>query len=118
AHTPSTVAPGPAVADVPTEPEAGRPYRAPLVICGDRQVFHPAFPRTSTPVHRAELEPVRLSAEEAANVIRACWVQGKTLPEAARLSTRSTSYVHKLYQRLNDERQARDLVTVAIGAEG
>ncbi|MFE2552229.1 hypothetical protein ACFXGI_27255 [Streptomyces sp. NPDC059355] len=114
----STVAPGPAGADAPTEPEAGLPYLAPLVICGDRQVFHPAIPHTSTPAHQAELEPERLSAGEAANVIRACWVQGKSLPEAARLSTRSTSYVHKLYQRLNEERQARDLVTVAIGSDG
>lgn len=104
-HTPSTPAPTPPPAHVPAEPVTGTPHRLSLVICGDRQVFDPAFPFTSTPVHRRELEPARLSAEEAANVIRACWVQGKTLPEAARLSTRSTSYVHKLYQRLNDDRQ-------------
>ncbi|MFF1338138.1 hypothetical protein ACFVYT_09525 [Streptomyces sp. NPDC058290] len=113
-HTPSTAAPDPDVANVQTAPVSGQQYPAPLVICGDRQVFHPAFPRTTAPVHQAELEPARLSAEEAANVIRACWVQGKSLPEAARLSTRSTSYVHKLYQRLNEERQAQDAVTVLV----
>ncbi|MEU4953930.1 hypothetical protein [Streptomyces lavendulae] len=117
-HSPSTPAPVTTVVDVQGEPVAEAPFRAPLVICGDRQVFHPAFPLTGSPVNQGGPEPERLSAEEAANVIRACWVQGKNLPEAARLSTRSTSYVHKLYQRLNDERQARDLVTVAIGAEG
>ncbi|MFE2877471.1 hypothetical protein ACFXG6_20710 [Streptomyces roseus] len=117
-HSPSTPVPVATVVDVQAEPVAEAPFRAPLVICGDRQVFHPAFPLTASPVHPGEPEPERLSAEEAANVIRACWMQGKNLPEAARLSTRSTSYVHKLYQRLNDERQAHDLVTVAIGAEG
>ncbi|MEU9159054.1 hypothetical protein AB0D29_02030 [Streptomyces sp. NPDC048424] len=114
AHTPSTPPQEPAVVALPAEPVPGPAGSIPLVICGDRQVFHPLFPHPSTRVHRKELEPVRLSAEEAANVIRACWVQGKSLPEAARLSTRSTSYVHKLYQRLNEDRQARDVLTVAV----
>ncbi|MFD0380141.1 hypothetical protein [Streptomyces sp. NPDC127112] len=104
--SPSTPASTPAVADTPTEPATGPQQQTPLVICGDRQVFHPHIPRASTPVHRAQLEPVRLSAAEAANVIRACWVQGKSLPEAARLSTRSTSYVHKIYQRLAETHEA------------
>ncbi|MFJ8161179.1 hypothetical protein ACIRBY_09615 [Streptomyces sp. NPDC096136] len=104
--SPSTPAFTPAVMEAPAEPALGPQQRKPLVICGDRQVFHPHVPRLSTPVPRAELEPVRLSAEEAANVIRACWTQGKSLPEAARLSTRSTSYVHKIYQRLAETREA------------
>ncbi|MFF5778460.1 hypothetical protein ACFY7Y_16130 [Streptomyces virginiae] len=112
----STPAPGTSPVDVPTEPAPGARNRMSLVICGDRQVFHPAFPLSSPRVPRGELEPARLSAEEAANVIRACWVQGKNLPEAARLSTRSTSYVHKLYQRLNDDRQASDALIVGAGA--
>ncbi|MFE1872874.1 hypothetical protein ACFW9N_18505 [Streptomyces sp. NPDC059496] len=116
APTSSTPNPGTAPVNAATEPVPGAWSRASLVICGDRQVFHPAFPLASTRVPRAELEPARLSAEEAANVIRACWVQGKNLPEAARLSTRSTSYVHKLYQRLNDDRQASDALTVGAGA--
>lgn len=103
---PSTPAPAPELVAVQTNPLPAPVVAEPLVICGDRQVFHPVFPQVSTSVHRRELEPARLSAEEAANVIRACWVQGKSLPEAARLSTRSTSYVHKLYQRLNDDLQA------------
>ncbi|MFE5562242.1 hypothetical protein [Streptomyces sp. NPDC056544] len=112
----STPATGTAPVNAQTEPVLAPQSRVSLVICGDRQMFHPAFPLTSTRVPRAELEPARLSAEEAANVIRACWVQGKNLPEAARLSTRSTSYVHKLYQRLNDDRQASDALTVGAGA--
>ncbi|MFF4642213.1 hypothetical protein [Streptomyces sp. NPDC001389] len=105
-HAPSTPGSTPAVAGAPAEPATGSQQRPPLVICGDRQVFHPHIPRASTPRPPAELEPVRLSAEEAANVIRACWTQGKSLPEAARLSTRSTSYVHKIYQRLAETREA------------
>ncbi|WP_327386672.1 hypothetical protein [Streptomyces sp. NBC_01207] len=116
APTRSTPATGTAPVKAPTEPVLAPQSRTSLVICGDRQVFHPAFPLASTRVPRVELEPARLSAEEAANVIRACWVQGKNLPEAARLSTRSTSYVHKLYQRLNDDRQASDALTVGAGA--
>ncbi|MFF1779620.1 hypothetical protein [Streptomyces virginiae] len=111
----STPNPGTAPVNAPTKPVPGAWSRASLVICGDQQVFHPTFPLTSPRVHRAELEPARLSAEEAANVIRACWVQGKNLPEAARLSTRSTSYVHKLYQRFND-RQDPGALTVGAGA--
>lgn len=101
-HQPSTPPP----ATVPTADSIGsaplQGDREPLVICGGRQVFHPAFPLGSTRFHRGEQEPARLTADEAANVIRACWVQGTSIPEAARLSTRSTSYVHKLYQRLNE----------------
>ncbi|MEU8462666.1 hypothetical protein [Streptomyces sp. NPDC029003] len=115
-HPASTPAATPAPVNPLRESAPGAGPRAPLVICGDRQVFHPAIPRPSTPAHPAEAEPLRLTAEEAANVIRACWVDGKNLPEAARLSTRSTSYVHKLYQRLNEERQARDMLTIAASA--
>ncbi|MDT0545603.1 hypothetical protein [Streptomyces lonegramiae] len=40
------------------------------------------------------------------NVIRTCWVMGDSIPEAARKSTRSTSYVHKVYSRLRDQASA------------
>ncbi|MER5481876.1 hypothetical protein ABT024_01485 [Streptomyces sp. NPDC002812] len=105
-HQASTPPPAPSPAAAPAVTADVRRRVEPLVICGGGLAFHPAFPRTSTPVHQVEREPLRLSADDAANVIRACWVQGKSLPEAARLSTRSTSYVHKLYQRLNDDRAA------------
>ncbi|RST00317.1 hypothetical protein [Streptomyces sp. WAC05950] len=114
APTASTPPADPVPVAAPREPVAAPGRAIPLVICGDRQVFHPLLPLASTPVHRKEMEPSRLSAEEAANVIRACWVQGTSLPEAARLSTRSTSYVHKIYQRLNESRQARDVLTVTV----
>ncbi|MER5484030.1 hypothetical protein ABT024_12550 [Streptomyces sp. NPDC002812] len=105
-HQTSTPPPAPAPAAAPAATTDVRSRVELLVICGGGLVFHPSFPRTSTPVHQVEREPLRLSADDAANVIRACWVQGKSLPEAARLSTRSTSYVHKLYQRLNEDRAA------------
>lgn len=103
-HQTSTPPPAPAAALAATTDVRRRVE--PLVICGGGLVFHPSFPRTSTSFHHVDREPLRLSADDAANVIRACWVQGKSLPEAARLSTRSTSYVHKLYQRLNEDRAA------------
>ncbi|MCP3758733.1 hypothetical protein [Streptomyces sp. TBY4] len=105
-HQASTPPPAPTPSATTSVPAPVRGHAKPLVICGGGLVFHPAFPLASTSVHRVEREPARLSADEAANVIRACWVQGKSLPEAARLSTRSTSYVHKLYQRLNEDRAA------------
>lgn len=105
-HPASTPPPAPAPAAVPAATTEVRRRVEPLAICGEGLVFHPSFPHTSTPVHQVEREPLRLSAEEAANVIRACWEQSKPIGEAARLSTRSTSYVHKLYQRLNEDRTA------------
>ncbi|MFA7762207.1 hypothetical protein [Streptomyces sp. NRRL S-448] len=46
----------PAPVNTPTELVLGSRPRVSLVICGDQQVFHPAFPLTSTRVPRAELE--------------------------------------------------------------
>ncbi|MFF4433040.1 hypothetical protein ACFYZ4_28270 [Streptomyces sp. NPDC001513] len=105
-HPASTPAPAPAPLAAPAVTPEPRHRANLLVICGEGLVFHPAVPPASTSVHRVEREPARLTADEAANVIRACWVQGKPIGEAARLSTRSTSYVHKLYQRLNEDRAA------------
>ncbi|WP_282107094.1 protein spdB [Streptomyces sp. B15] len=46
----------------------------------------------------------RLSAFEAKNRIRVAWVTGKSITEAAEASTRSRSYVHKVYTQLDAER--------------
>lgn len=67
-----------------------------LVICGAQRVHALAVPPASTTAE----EEVKLSAEDALNVIRACWEDGIPLAPAAAMSTRSTSYVHKVYKRL------------------
>jgi hypothetical protein len=46
----------------------------------------------------------RLPTEAAANVIRAAWVLGTSVTETARQATRSTSYVKKVFARLEEER--------------
>ncbi|WP_157847703.1 hypothetical protein [Streptomyces violens] len=89
-------------APVAAEPAVVPVRRPSLVICGDRQVYPLTVPAASTP------EPEKLSSFEALNVIRTCWVMGETIAEAARKSTRSTSYVHKVYQRLTKEKEAAD----------
>lgn len=82
----------------------------PLVICGEHEVFTPAVPprEVDAEVNREVDAPAgRLSADEAMNCIRAAWVTGKPVTEAAELSTRSRSYVHKVYARLDEEQQER-----------
>ncbi|MFE3215195.1 hypothetical protein [Streptomyces antimycoticus] len=98
--TPTTApsAPTPAPAPVPAAVE-----RSPLVICGDRRVYALTVPPVSTSVEDDAAQTEKLPADEALNVIRTCWVMGETIAEAARKSTRSTSYVHKIYQRLRDQ---------------
>lgn len=49
-------------------------------------------------------DPDRLSTVEAQNRIRVSWVSGKSLSEAAAWSTRSRSYVQRVYARLDAER--------------
>ncbi|MEU8832771.1 hypothetical protein [Streptomyces sp900116325] len=46
---------------------------------------------------------MKLPADEAARIIRECWVEGVTIPAAAVRSTRSTSYVHKVYKQLEED---------------
>ncbi|MCM2393075.1 hypothetical protein [Streptomyces albipurpureus] len=77
------------------------PAAKPLAICGGQKVYPLAVPPPSTPGPEEAPEVPRLTADEALNVIRECWVMGDTIAEASRKSTRSSSYVHRVYQRLN-----------------
>ncbi|MFF7348740.1 hypothetical protein ACFZA4_34430 [Streptomyces antimycoticus] len=95
---PAPPVPAPAPAPVPAAVE-----RSPLVICGDSRVYALTVPPVSTSAEDEAAETEKLPADEALNVIRTCWVMGETITEAARKSTRSTSYVHKIYQRLRDQ---------------
>ncbi|AQW52302.1 hypothetical protein ACIQPP_41845 [Streptomyces violaceusniger] len=97
--TPVTPPPAPAPAPAPV-PGVVEP--SPLVICGERRVYELTVPPVSTSAEDDAAKTEKLPADEALNVIRTCWVMGKTITEAARKSTRSTSYVHKVYQRLRD----------------
>lgn len=95
-----------------TEPvaiEQPRPAPTPnrLVICGDRKVW-PLAPRhpeddDEVPVEAGD----RLPTDVAANVLRAGWVLGTSVTETARQSTRSVSYVKKVFARLDEEQQQR-----------
>ncbi|MFI8989418.1 hypothetical protein ACIG63_31205 [Streptomyces antimycoticus] len=98
--TPVTPPPDPAPAPTPV-PAAVEP--SPLVICGDRRVYDLTISPVSTSTEDETAEMEKLPADEALNIIRTCWVMGETIAEAARKSTRSTSYVHKIYQRLRDQ---------------
>ncbi|MFF8694977.1 hypothetical protein ACF08W_22535 [Streptomyces sp. NPDC015144] len=90
----------------PAAPEAPLPAPAPApvatlpVICGAQRVYPLAVPPLSTPDDDGPETGPRLSAEEAAEVIRQCFLDGDTISQAAVKSTRSTSYVHKVYGRL------------------
>ncbi|MGW3567276.1 hypothetical protein ACWDSL_26030 [Streptomyces sp. NPDC000941] len=95
---PAPPAPVPAPVPVPAAVEPSS-----LVICGDRRVYELTVPSVSTSAEDEATETEKLPADEALNVIRTCWVMGETIAEAARKSTRSTSYVHKIYQRLRDQ---------------
>ncbi|WP_344276970.1 conjugal transfer protein [Streptomyces hebeiensis] len=77
---------------------------SPLVICGDRRVWPLAVPSSDTEEEVTGGPGERLPTEAAANVIRACWVTGTPVTETARQATRSTSYVKKVFARLEDER--------------
>lgn len=108
--TPVEVTAAEPVAIAPPEPA---PAVEPLVICGDRRVWHPAFPtrEEDDEVSGATLD--RLPTEAAANVIRAAWVMGTSVTETARQATRSTSYVKKVFARLDEERQEGDVEFLA-----
>ncbi|MGC5001181.1 hypothetical protein [Streptomyces sp. DT203] len=75
----------------------------PLVICGGHRVFSLTVPPASTQGGGNGREVVKLPADEAARIIRECWVEGVTIPAAAVRSTRSTSYVHKVYKQLEED---------------
>lgn len=93
----------------PLVPELTPGNVIPLVICGDRQVWHPEFPSRDEDDEVSVATGDRLPTEAAANVIRAAWVLGTSVTETARQATRSTSYVKKVFARLDEERQEGDL---------
>lgn len=88
----------------PPLPELTAGSATPLVICGDRRVWHPEFPSRGGDDEVSGAMGDRLPTEAAANVIRAAWVMGTSVTETARQATRSTSYVKKVFARLEEER--------------
>ncbi|MGW4033104.1 DUF2637 domain-containing protein [Streptomyces sp. NPDC004838] len=84
-------------------PELPAPVAEPLVICGDRQVWHPVLPSRGEDDEVTGETTGRLPTKAAANVIHAAWVTGTSVPETARLATRSTSYVKKVFARLDEQ---------------
>ncbi|AZQ72769.1 hypothetical protein EKH77_17450 [Streptomyces luteoverticillatus] len=103
-HPASIPEPAPTPAPVGAPAAVVPSRRSSLVICGGRAVHALAVPPVSTDGSDDEPGTEKLSASEALNVIRACWVMRRTIAEAARESTRSTSYVHKVYKRLDEQR--------------
>ncbi|MET9998849.1 extensin [Streptomyces microflavus] len=99
-HPTSTPAATPAPAGQPGPAPIPAPSLKRLVICGAGRVHPLAVPSLSTPDDEEQRSGSRLSTEEAAEVIRQCFEDGDTISEAAVKSTRSTSYVHKVYSRL------------------
>ncbi|MER5359704.1 hypothetical protein [Streptomyces sp. NPDC002785] len=84
------------------------------VICGAQRVYPLAVPPTSTPDDEEQRGGSRLGTAVAAEVIRQCYIDGDTIAEAALKSTRSTSYVHKVYGRLaNPPHGVPELPTLA-----
>lgn len=99
-HPVSTPTVTPAPVEQPRPAHVPVPVVKRLVICGAERVYPLAVPPASTPDEEEQQTGPRLSTEEAAEVIRRCFVDGDTIAEAAVKSTRSTSYVHKVYGRL------------------
>ncbi|MFD4143273.1 extensin [Streptomyces sp. NPDC058572] len=99
-HRPSTPASTPTVIEQPRPVPLPAPAAKRLVICGAQQVYPLTVPPASTQGDDGQQNGHRLSTEEAAEVIRRCYMEGDTIAEAAVKSTRSTSYVHKVYGRL------------------
>lgn len=97
AEVPLTAAPS-----LPAAIEA--PPVEPLVICGDQKVFALEVTPKDTDGEVTEEPAERLLADAATNVIRSCWVLGISVADTARQSTRSTSYVKKVFARLDESR--------------
>ncbi|MFE6038762.1 hypothetical protein [Streptomyces sp. NPDC056452] len=102
-HPASTTASTPPATSTPAQVAVAAKKPSALVICGGHQVFPLTVPPPSTQDSGKGQEPVKLPADEAARVIRECWVEGVTIPAAALRSTRSTSYVHKVYKQLEED---------------
>lgn len=121
-HPASPTTSTPPAQPAPVAPVPEPVTRPELVICGDRQVYALTVPPASTPDPEDAHEAFKLPSTEALNVIRTCWESGETIAEAARKSTRSTSYVHKVYQRLKETEEtstpapSKALVPVGSGS--
>ncbi len=113
--TPATAAEVTAAEAAHLLPELTASPVAPLVICGDRRVWHPEFPSRDEDDEVTDPTGDRLPTAAAANVIRAAWLTGTSVTETARQATRSTSYVKKVFARYDEERQAADLKFLADG---
>ncbi|MET8377426.1 conjugal transfer protein [Streptomyces microflavus] len=85
------------------EPAPAAPAVKPLVICGDRRVWDLETPDVEEDEEVTVDSDERLPADVAANVIRAGFVLGTSVAETARQATRSTSYVKKVFARLEEE---------------
>ncbi|MER5183566.1 hypothetical protein ABT009_35355 [Streptomyces sp. NPDC002896] len=96
--------------------ERQRPAASPLVICGAQQAYTLTVPPASASGSEGEQEPERLSTEQALDVIRECWVDGASIRAAARMSTRSPSYVQTVYARLAAEAEEAPRLTVVAGS--
>uniref|UniRef100_A0AAU3GWP2 Uncharacterized protein n=1 Tax=Streptomyces sp. NBC_01401 TaxID=2903854 RepID=A0AAU3GWP2_9ACTN len=114
-HPVSTTALTPAPAEQPRPAAPVTPAVKRLVICGAQRVHPLAVPPSSTPDDEDQQNGSRLSTEEAAEVIRQCYEDGATISEAAVKSTRSTSYVHKVYGRLANSPQDGPALSVVGG---
>lgn len=80
------------------------PSVEPLVICGDRTVWPLVVTPRDTEGEVSDEVTERLPADAALAVIEKCHVRGTSVAEAARVSTRSTSYVKKVFGRLDEVR--------------
>ncbi|MFF8843802.1 hypothetical protein ACF08N_13950 [Streptomyces sp. NPDC015127] len=114
-HRPSTPVSTPAPIEQPRPAPVPAPAVKRLVICGARRVYPLAVPPASTHGDDEQQNGHRLSTEEAAEVIRRCYVEGDTIAEAAVKSTRSTSYVHKVYGRLANPPQGEPELATLMG---
>ncbi|MFF3402152.1 hypothetical protein ACFYW6_27015 [Streptomyces sp. NPDC002659] len=116
-HLPSTPPSTPVPIERPRVAQAPPPSAKRPVICGGSAVFPLTVPPASTQDGDVPPSGQRLSTEEAAEVIRECFEEGDTIAEAAVKSTRSTSYVHKVYGRLANP-EAPGARLMAVGGEG
>ncbi|MYX15455.1 conjugal transfer protein [Streptomyces sp. SID8374] len=85
------------------EPAPAAPEVKPLVICGGHRVWDLEAPGVEEDDEVPADSDERLPAGVAANVIRAGFVLGTSVAETARQATRSTSYVKKVFARLEEE---------------
>lgn len=107
-HTPST--PVSTVQDTPSTLEVEAPP-----VEESEQVTEPYTeePTESAPAVKVDDEEIkRLSTEEARAVIEQAWADGVSTREAARLATRSPSYVSKVYKALGEQPAPRKLTAV------